>query len=89
MFRLAATRGGERFTHTHEMAAATRGQFKRVPELIRHILDSQVLSYEKCLTIRNVLDTSAFEKSSVESGLLDHRALDNWNLSVTILLVCA
>ena len=62
-----------RFTRTHVVAAATHGQFKLVPELIRHIPDSWVLLYEKCPTIRNVPDTSAFEKkSAVESGLPDY-----------------
>ena len=82
MFRLAATRGGEYCAF--KMAAATRGQFKRVPELIRHIPDRQVLLYEKCPTIRNVPDTSAFEKSAVESCLPDYRAPDNRNLTVCL-----
>ena len=67
------------------MAAAMHGQFKRVPELIQHIPDSQVHLYEKCPTIWNVRDTSAFEKSAVESGLPDYRAPDNRNLAVSML----
>ena len=64
------------------MAAATRGQFKCVPELIRHIPDSRILLYEKFQTIWNVPDTSTFEKSVIESGMPDHRALDNRNLTL-------
>ena len=73
-----------RFMRMHEMSVATSGQFKRVPELIRHIPNRQVLLYEKCPTIQNVQDTSAFEKSSVESGLPDNR-----NLSVFLVLLFA